>query len=204
MSAYASYKSLGHQESAPLPVSTIEVVKVLNKEHRQNVINSNNVVIIDNFTEWCGPCKEIAPKLDMLAEKYKGKCFFLKEDADDEFEDSPPVNGVPCFHFYVGGNFVDDLTVIGANLDAVEKNLESILTKLAEYQQHKNRSQNQGAGNPQQQHPQQQHPQQQHPQQQHPQQHPRQYPQQQQRPPQQHLRQHSQHQHPQQYQRPQQ
>ncbi len=43
-------------------------------------------VIIDFYTTWCGPCKRLAPIMEELSEKYKGRVVFYKVDIEKEPE----------------------------------------------------------------------------------------------------------------------
>lgn len=108
--------------------SSVHVIQSL--EDRKNLIQTKSIVVIDNYTDWCGPCKNIAPKYVELARKYQSKnCVFAKEDVDKKFGETPiPIRGVPSFHFYMNGNFQEALTVVGADIRKVENNIQMILS----------------------------------------------------------------------------
>lgn len=42
--------------------------------------------VVDMYTDWCKPCKMIAPLLDQLAKEYQGKVNFLKINIDEQPE----------------------------------------------------------------------------------------------------------------------
>ena len=47
-------------------------------------IQQNDVVLADFFATWCGPCKMIAPFIEMVSEEYEGEAVVLKIDVDEE------------------------------------------------------------------------------------------------------------------------
>ena len=46
----------------------------------------NTPCFIVFYTTWCGPCKRLAPIMEELSEKYKGKVIFYKADTEKERE----------------------------------------------------------------------------------------------------------------------
>jgi thioredoxin 1 len=49
----------------------------------QEVINSNEPVLIDFWAVWCGPCRMIAPIVEELASEYEGRVKVGKLDVDN-------------------------------------------------------------------------------------------------------------------------
>lgn len=48
-----------------------------------NLVSNNELVFVDFFAQWCGPCKMLAPSIDKLAEEHP-EVKVLKIDVDQE------------------------------------------------------------------------------------------------------------------------
>jgi len=120
--SYSTFQQLGKDVNKSQQ-SVYKVERVTSKEHRDKIIKENLIVLIDNYTDWCAPCKKIAPQFAQLAKKYEGKCYFLQENSDDEIQGAYPVTGVPCFHWFINGNFINDAVIVGGDLNEVENTL---------------------------------------------------------------------------------
>ena len=57
----------------------------LNKENFNDKIASNEIVILDFWAEWCGPCKQFAPIFEKTAEQYPD-ILFGKVNTEEEQE----------------------------------------------------------------------------------------------------------------------
>jgi thioredoxin 1 len=72
------------------------------------VLKSDVPVLVDFTATWCGPCRQIAPFVDQLADQFAGQVKVTKLDIDD----SPAtpqkygIRGVPTLMVFKGGELV--------------------------------------------------------------------------------------------------
>ncbi len=79
-----------------------------------DVLESKAPVLVDFWSEWCGPCKMIAPILDEVAGAYNGKLQVAKLNVDEN-RDVPAkfgIRGIPTLMLFKDGQLA--ATKVGA------------------------------------------------------------------------------------------
>ena len=76
---------------------------VLKDSSFDEALLANDLVLVDFWAEWCGPCKMIAPILEEIGKEKAGVLEIGKLDVDDNMEtvdgaDAFFTQGVSCFH----------------------------------------------------------------------------------------------------------
>jgi len=91
-----------------------KIVHITDESFEQDVLKSEQPVLVDYWAEWCGPCKVIAPILGEIAEEYAGKLQVAKLNIDDNPATPPKygIRGIPTLMLFKGGNV--EATKVGA------------------------------------------------------------------------------------------
>ncbi|KAL5711668.1 hypothetical protein ACHQM5_013929 [Ranunculus cassubicifolius] len=86
--------------------------------------SGDKVVVLDMYTQWCGPCKVMAPKYQLLSEKHLD-VVFMKLDCNKENKALAKELGirvVPTFKILKDGKIVKEVT--GAKFDDLVASIE--------------------------------------------------------------------------------
>jgi len=84
------------------------VLEVTDGNFEQEVLKSEQPVLVDFWAPWCGPCRMVAPSLEKIAKEYAGKLVVAKvnTDEDSEWAVRYGVSGIPTMLFISGGEVV--------------------------------------------------------------------------------------------------
>ncbi len=104
-------------ESQPLTITA--------ENFEEEVLKSDEPVLVDFWAPWCGPCRAIGPALEELAQHYGGKVKVCKINVDEEPELAATfeVRGIPALFAMNEGEVVDQMIGWGGKqrlIDAFE------------------------------------------------------------------------------------
>ncbi|WP_047868352.1 thioredoxin [Nocardiopsis sp. RV163] len=90
------------------------VKQVTDATFKEEVLSSDKPVLVDFWADWCGPCKQMAPVLDKLAEEHGDKIEVVKINTDQNPETPRSYNvlSLPTMNLYKDGEVVKQ--IIGA------------------------------------------------------------------------------------------
>ena len=83
-----------------------------------DVLASPRPVIVEYWAPWCGPCRQVSPVLDAIAEEYSGRVDVVKVNTDENPESMIKygVMAVPTINLFSRGEVVKQ--VVGAKSKA--------------------------------------------------------------------------------------
>lgn len=101
------------------------MLKNLSKADFESTLKENDVVLVDFYADWCGPCRALYPSLESVAADFEGKAVISKVNVDAESEISSDfgIRSIPALLYFKKGEVVikqvglQSKTAIAANLD---------------------------------------------------------------------------------------
>jgi thioredoxin 1 len=95
-----------------------EKVQTLTDGNFEQAINGGQVVLVDFWAPWCGPCRRLAPTVDELAGDYDGRLVVGKLNVDDNPNVAGrfSIRGIPTLLLFKGGQVVEQVVGLADKL----------------------------------------------------------------------------------------
>ncbi|AGB39406.1 thioredoxin family protein [Natronococcus occultus] len=104
--------------------TSAEPIAIEGQGHLRDVVDSHDVVLVDCYADWCGPCKMLEPTIEALAAETDAAVAKVDVDAHQRLAQQLGARSVPTLVLYADGDPVERL--LGAQDRAT---LESLIER---------------------------------------------------------------------------
>lgn len=100
-------EALANEASAPETPNA--PVHVEGQSHLDQLVADHDVVLVDFYADWCGPCKMLEPTIETLAAESDAVMAKVDVDAHQALAQQYRVQGVPTLYLFADGEPVEQM-----------------------------------------------------------------------------------------------
>jgi len=103
-----------------------EPVAVSSADELDGLVETEDVVLVDFYADWCGPCTMLEPVVERLAEETGATVAKVDVDANQQLASAYGVRGVPTLVLFADGTQVEE--VVGVQPESQLRSLVASYT----------------------------------------------------------------------------
>ena len=105
------------------------IEEITDNNFTQNVLEAKNVVVVDFWAQWCGPCRKLMPVMEQIQNELKDEVKFFKMDADKNINTAKEygISSIPSVLVFKDGE-VKEIMVGMMQKSAIVSNIKKYLT----------------------------------------------------------------------------
>ena len=106
-----------------------QVPAVNDASFEQEVLKSEQPVLVDFWAAWCGPCRALAPIVDEVATQHAGSLKVVKMDVDSNSQTPARygIRGIPALLLFKDGKVAEQIVGFVPK-DTIEKTIAKVIS----------------------------------------------------------------------------
>ncbi|NLV07963.1 thioredoxin [Haloarcula rubripromontorii] len=97
--------------------TTNEPLHIDGADQLNDVVGKHDVVLVDFYADWCGPCQMLEPVVKALAAETDATVAKVDVDANQQLAQSYGVRGVPTLIVFADGEQVEEIVGVKGEAD---------------------------------------------------------------------------------------